>query len=135
MVCASRVCQMLEIKRPLSPHLTAYKWTVASSLSIFHRATGVALSAGAVALVAWIVSAAVGAEAYAEVTGLLAGPLGLLLLAGFSISFFFHLGNGIRHLAWDAGYGFDQAVARKSGWFTLIVAIICTALYWVGVLS
>lgn len=126
---------MSEIKRPLSPHLTAYKWTVASALSILHRATGVALSAGAVALVAWIVSAAASAEAYDLVAGVLAGPLGMLLLAGFSISFFFHLGNGIRHLAWDAGYGFDKAVARKTGWFTLIFAIILTALYWLMVLS
>ena len=126
---------MSEIKRPLSPHLTAYKWTVASSLSILHRATGVALSAGALALIAWIVGAAAGADAYGEVVAVLAGPLGLLLLAAFSASFFFHLGNGIRHLAWDAGFGFDKAIARRTGWITLIIAVVLTLLYWLGALS
>jgi succinate dehydrogenase / fumarate reductase cytochrome b subunit len=119
--------------RPLSPHLSVYKWEISNTLSILHRMTGVALSAGALALLAWIISASLGQEAYASVEGLLSGPLGLLLLFGFSASFFYHLGNGIRHLAWDAGYGLDKDVARLSGWVTLVIAVIVTALFWIGV--
>jgi len=124
---------MSEINRPLSPHLGVYEWRVSNTLSILHRLTGVCLSVGALALLAWIIGAALGREAYESVRTLLAGPLGLLLLFGMSGSFFFHLGNGIRHLFWDAGYGFDRDFARLSGWATLITAVLVTALFWVGV--
>jgi succinate dehydrogenase / fumarate reductase cytochrome b subunit len=126
---------MPEIKRPLSPHLGIYKWQVSSSLSILHRITGVALSAGAMALLAWVISAALGEDTYNYVVELLSGPLGMLLMFAFSASFFYHLGNGIRHLVWDAGYGFDKEVARLSGWFVLGVAIASTALFWFGVMA
>ena len=121
---------MSEANRPLSPHLSVYKWEVSNTLSILHRMSGVALSIGALALLAWIVAAAAGAESYEVVRALLAGPLGLFILFGFSASFFYHMGNGIRHLAWDAGYGFDKGVARASGWFTFIVALLLTGIYW-----
>ena len=126
---------MPEMNRPLSPHLSVYKWQVANTLSILHRATGVFLSLGAIALAAWIVSAALGAEYYASVLALLAGPLGLLVLFGMSFSFFYHLINGIRHLFWDAGYGFDKHVARLSGWAAFIASVLLTALFWLGVLA
>ena len=126
---------MSEINRPLSPHLTAYKWTVASSLSILHRATGVFLSLSTLALIGWVVAAATDSETYGQLTALLGGPLGLLLLFGFSLSFFYHLGNGIRHLVWDAGYGFDKTVARLSGWLTLLAAVLVTLIFWARVWS
>ena len=97
--------------------------------------TGVALSAGAMALLAWVISAALGEDTYNCVLELLSGPIGMLLMFGFSASFFYHLGNGIRHLVWDAGYGFDKEVARLSGWFVLGAAIACTALFWFGVMA
>jgi succinate dehydrogenase / fumarate reductase cytochrome b subunit len=134
-VRASVVSQMSEIQRPLSPHLSVYKWTVASSLSILHRLSGVVLSLGALALVAWILAAAAGSEAYAQVFAILSGPFGLLILFGFSLSFFYHLGNGIRHLFWDAGYGFDKKIARISGWCTFITSILVTLIFWLGVWS
>jgi succinate dehydrogenase / fumarate reductase cytochrome b subunit len=134
-VCASGVQQMPEIKRPLSPHVGIYKWQVSNSLSILHRMTGVALSAGAMALLAWVISAALGEDTYNCVLELLSGPIGMFLMFGFSASFFYHLGNGIRHLVWDAGYGFDKEVARLSGWFVLGAAIACTALFWFGVMA
>ena len=105
------------------------------TLSILHRMTGVALSLSALALVVWIVAAASGAEAYATVTAVLTGWFGILLLIGFSASFFIHLANGIRHLFWDAGYGFERGLARKTGIFTLTAAILVTAVYLLGVLS
>jgi len=126
---------MPEMNRPLSPHLSVYKWQVSNSLSILHRATGVFLSLGALVFAAWVLSAALGAEAYATVQGLLAGPLGLLVLFGMSFSFFYHLANGIRHLVWDAGYGFDKDVARLSGWAALIGSIVVTLGFWLGVMA
>ena len=126
---------MPEVNRPLSPHLGIYKWQVSNSLSILHRMTGVALSAGLLALLAWVVSAALGESAYNAVIGVLQGPLGMLVLFGFSASFFYHLGNGIRHLFWDAGYGFEQEFARLSGWATLVAAALLTAGFWLGVMA
>jgi len=105
------------------------------ALSILHRATGSALAIAALALVVWLVAAATGAEAYAAVTSFLTGWFGVLLLIGFSASFFIHLGNGIRHLFWDAGYGFEKSTAHTTGIVTLIIAVILTVLYLLGALS
>jgi succinate dehydrogenase / fumarate reductase cytochrome b subunit len=126
---------MSEIKRPLSPHLGIYTWSVTMTLSILHRISGVALSLAALALVAWIVAAAAGADTYAAVAAVLTGWFGILLLAGFAASFFLHLANGIRHLFWDAGYGFDKNTARNTGVVTLLTAVVLTALFLLGVLS
>jgi succinate dehydrogenase / fumarate reductase cytochrome b subunit len=124
---------MPEKKRPLSPHVGIYKWQVSNTLSILHRATGVALFVGALVLVAWIVSLALGQASYDRVLNVLRGPLGLLLLFGLSAAFFYHMGNGIRHLAWDAGYGFEKRLAQKTGWFTVLASIAFTILFWLGV--
>ncbi|NND54772.1 MAG: succinate dehydrogenase, cytochrome b556 subunit [Gammaproteobacteria bacterium] len=120
---------MPEINRPLSPHLGIYKWSVTMALSVLHRMTGVALSLCALALVTWIVAAASGGAFYTAVTDVLTGWFGILLLVGFSASFFIHLGNGIRHLFWDAGYGFGQETAHKTGVLTLVVAAVLTVLF------
>ncbi|MCP3999755.1 MAG: succinate dehydrogenase, cytochrome b556 subunit [Gammaproteobacteria bacterium] len=126
---------MPEIKRPLSPHLGIYEWRVSNSLSILHRMTGVALSAGVLVLLAWIISAALGEATYNCVLGLLSGPLGILVLFSFSASFFYHFANGIRHLGWDIGCGLGKETARLSGWFVLGASIGCTLLFWLGVMS
>jgi len=124
---------MQENKRPLSPHLGIYSWQVSNTLSILHRMTGVALSLGALALVAWVISISLGEDAYNAVTAILSGPVGMLLLFGFSASFFYHMVNGIRHLFWDAGYGFEKNFARRSGWAALAVAVLLTLIFWAGV--
>ena len=93
------------------------------------------LSAAALTLVVWIVAVASGADSYAGVVELLGGPLGMLVLFGFSASFFYHLANGIRHLFWDAGYGFDKHFARLTGWLAIGAAGILTIVFWWGVLS
>ena len=126
---------MPEINRPLSPHVGIYKWQVSNTLSILHRATGVFLSLGSLALVAWIVATALGQSSYDAVLSILSSPLGLLVLFGQSFALFYHLANGIRHLVWDAGYGFDKHVAQKSGWVALIAALLVTVVFWLGVLS
>ena len=120
--------------RPLSPHLGMYRGQISKTLSILHRMTGLGLAAGLLCLVAWLVALARGVEAHAGVASLLASPLGLLLLAAFSLAFFYHLCNGLRHLVWDAGHGFERRTARRSGQFTLAVALLLTAALWAAIL-
>ena len=86
--------------RPLSPHLGVYRWQLTMTLSILHRATGVALAVGSLLVVALLFALAAGPESYARVQAFCASPFGLLLLFGWSWSLCFHLCNGIRHLAW-----------------------------------
>lgn len=127
--------QMAEIKRPLSPHLGIYKWQISNSMSILHRLTGVSLALAAVALIWWIVAVASGEGAYAVFQAFFAGPLGLLLLLAFSLSFFYHLVNGVRHLAWDVGFGFDRERAKVTGWIALVLALLAAVAFWIGVLA
>jgi succinate dehydrogenase / fumarate reductase cytochrome b subunit len=121
--------------RPLSPHLQIYRPQLTSVLSIVHRMTGVALSAGMLLLVVWLVSAASGEASYQQVHGIASGWLGQLVLVGVSFAFFFHLANGIRHLAWDAGWGFEISQAYTSGWMVIVFCLAATAGFWWLVLA
>lgn len=116
--------------RPLSPHLSIYRWPITMTLSILHRITGVALSVGFIVLAGWLFDAAVGAETYDGFIAAISSPVGMLLLIGWSFAFFFHLSNGIRHLFWDVGRGFEIHQANASAWFVLILATLLTALFW-----
>ena len=102
--------------RPVSPDLQIYRLQLTSVLSITHRLTGVALSAGSLLLVCWLIAAATGPPVYSALHVFLASWLGFLLLLGWTFSLFFHLCNGIRHLFWDGGYGFDLQTIYASGW-------------------
>ena len=119
--------------RPLSPFFN-YRWQYTNTLSILHRVTGVALSVGLLLLIYWLVAAASGVEAYTQAQRWFAHPLLKLMLAGFSFSFFYHLLNGVRHLVWDAGYGFEKKTARLTGWLAFISALLLTLLFWLVVL-
>lgn len=116
--------------RPLSPHLSVYRWPITMTISILHRATGVALSVGFVVLAVWLFAAASGAEAYATFMSYADSIVGRLFLIGWSFAFFFHLSNGVRHLVWDIGHGFEIATANASAWFVLFSAVVLTALFW-----
>jgi succinate dehydrogenase / fumarate reductase cytochrome b subunit len=116
--------------RPLSPHLSIYRWPITMVLSILHRATGVAMSVGLVVLVAWLMQAAAGPEAYLRFTVAMSTFFGKLLLVGWSFAFFFHAANGVRHLAWDTGRGFDKRQADRSAWIVLGFAVLATAIFW-----
>ena len=116
--------------RPLSPHISIYRWPITMTISILHRATGVVLSVGFIVLAGWLFDAAMGAETYAAMLSYLDTMLGKLLLMGWSFAFFFHLSNGVRHLIWDSGRGFEKATANASAWFVLLLAIVLTALFW-----
>jgi len=121
---------MARIDRPLSPFLI-YRWEISNTLSFLHRATGVMLSIGSLALVGWLMSVVSGHDAYARLTAFFAGIIGGLMLFGLTFCFFYHLGNGIRHLVWDAGYGFEPEHARRSGWIVFISALLLTLMFWI----
>jgi succinate dehydrogenase / fumarate reductase cytochrome b subunit len=116
-------------ERPLSPHITVYRWAYTMTLSILHRITGVALALALLGLVAWLVSASLGADAYAALVPLLSSLPGRLLSALAVAALIYHFCNGLRHLAWDLGWGFERADARRSAALviamTLIGAAIC----------
>lgn len=116
--------------RPLSPHLSVYRFQWTMALSILHRLTGVALGAGLVLLTWWLVAAATSPEAYAEVRTLTGTYAGRLVLLGFTFALLYHLCNGIRHLVWDFGVGFDLRTARASGWFVFLAAVALTVGAW-----
>ncbi len=116
--------------RPLSPHLQVYRLPMLAILSILHRVTGVALAVGTLLLTCWLVSAATGEAAYARVNSFIGSPFGQLLLLGWSVSLFYHLANGIRHLFWDAGKGFEIKSAENSGWLVVAFTIAATMLAW-----
>jgi len=121
---------MKQIERPLSPHLSVYKPQITSVLSILHRITGVFLSLGLVVLTYWLVSIAGGADAYATMYECLNSWIGRLAIIGWSFAFFYHFCNGIRHLYWDSGRGFEPEQVVTSGWITIIAASVMTALAW-----
>ena len=98
--------------RPLSPHLQIYRWPITMAASITHRATGIALAAGTLLLSWWLIAAASGPDAYAVFALAASNPVGEIVLFGFLWSLCFHLLNGVRHLAWDAGYGFKVPTAK-----------------------
>jgi succinate dehydrogenase / fumarate reductase cytochrome b subunit len=119
------------VHRPLSPHLQVYRPQLTSVLSILHRATGIALSVGALYLATWVVFAAASAPTYAMFQGFNGSIVGRFVLGGWLFSLFFHLFNGIRHLFWDMGYGFEIKDAYRSGWIVVAAALVATLASWI----
>ena len=123
--------------RPLSPHLQVYRPQITSMLSILHRLTGVGLVGGALIFTYWISSATYGPEAFDRAQALLGSWFGRLVLLGLVFALFFHLCNGIRHLAWDVGWGYEMPQLRASGLAVVIISLALTILtflagYWVA---
>ncbi len=115
-------------RRPLSPHLTIYRFAYTMSLSILHRITGIGLAAGLVVLALWLTAVAQGEAAYQRFTD---GPAALLLrvlLGLWLVAFLYHFANGIRHLAWDAGFGLERVQARRSARVVIIAVSVAAAL-------
>ena len=118
-------------ERPLSPHLQIWRWHITMWGSILNRATGVALYVGALIVAAWAISLANGPEAYAGFKGLLGSPLGKLVMFGLTVSFFYHLANGVRHLVWDSGHGLDLKSANASSVLIFAFTAAATLAIWV----
>lgn len=118
-------------ERPLSPHLQVYRWQITMTMSILHRVSGVILTVGAFALAWWLMAVATGGESYLRAADCLASPLGRFVLFGFSLSLVYHLLNGIRHLLWDAGWGFEIPEVYRSGYVVFGLTVLLTALIWI----
>jgi succinate dehydrogenase / fumarate reductase cytochrome b subunit len=116
--------------RPLSPHLQIYQWQLTAVMSILHRGTGAVLAIGILPFVYWLMAIAGGEAAYNQAHGLLASPLGLLMLFGWTFALFYHLCNGIRHLMWDAGWGFEIKTVYQTGYAVWIVSLLLTGAVW-----
>jgi succinate dehydrogenase / fumarate reductase cytochrome b subunit len=117
--------------RPLSPHLQVYRPQLTSVLSILHRITGVALLVGTLLLIYWLAAAAAGPEAFETARAVIGSVLGRLFLFGWTVALFYHLCNGIRHLFWDAGYGFELEAAYRSGWLVVGASAVLSLASWV----
>jgi succinate dehydrogenase / fumarate reductase cytochrome b subunit len=116
--------------RPLSPHLQIYRRQLTSITSILHRFTGIGLAVGLLYLVCWLTAAAGGLEAFDRLQSFNGSIIGRLLLLGWTVAFFYHLLNGLRHLAWDAGWGFELPTAYKSGYAVFIGTAVLTIGAW-----
>ncbi len=123
---------MSQAQRPLSPHLQIYKPQLTSVLSITHRGTGLALAVGTLFLVWWLFAAAFSPDSFGLAQAFWYSWLGRLLLLGWTFSFFFHLCNGIRHLAWDSGWGFELKTTYLTGWIVVAASIILTLIAWIA---
>jgi succinate dehydrogenase / fumarate reductase, cytochrome b subunit len=132
------------VERPLSPHLQVYKWPVSMALSISHRATGIGVSVGALLMTWWLVAAAASDSAFAAVQGFLGSWFGVFLLFCWAAALLLHLFQGIRHLVWDAGYGFDtqgqqepvrpgfeNRTYRVTGWAVIAATVVATLIVWI----
>ena len=100
-------------------------------LSILHRITGLAMSVGLLVFAWWLMALAAGESSFAATMEILCSPIGRIFVIGWSFAFFLHLGNGVRHLFWDVGRGFEISQANASAWFVLIFAGVATAALWV----
>jgi len=121
---------MASNNRPLSPHLQVYKPQLTTFMSITHRATGIALGVGTLMLVCWLIAAATGETAFAEVQAFLGSIIGRLLLLGWSYALFYHMCNGLRHLFWDAGKGFEIETAYLTGRIVIGASVLLTIVAW-----
>jgi succinate dehydrogenase / fumarate reductase cytochrome b subunit len=114
----------------VSPHLQVWRWHITMTTSILHRATGVALYVGALILAGWAIALAMGPDAFAIYRAALAHPLGQLVLFGLTVSLFYHLANGVRHLVWDAGRGFDPKAADMSSAAAIAFGVVAAMAIW-----
>lgn len=120
----------MSVQRPLSPFMLGsyYRVQLTSLLSILHRITGLLLCLGAIVLVCWVVALAGGPETYARFESLAHSLPGKVMAVAFVLSLSYHLGNGIRHLFWDAGKGFDLKTAYASGYAVVAFAVALSAI-------
>ena len=119
--------------RPLSPHLQVYRPQVTSVLSFLHRGTGLFLVLGTLMISFWVIALALGHNTFANYQTWLGSLMGKVLLVFWSFSLFYHWANGIRHLLWDIGWGYDIDRVHMTGWIVVSVSVILTGLLWLSV--
>jgi succinate dehydrogenase / fumarate reductase cytochrome b subunit len=120
------------VRRPISPFMlgSAYRPQMSSMSSIMHRITGVGLGGGTLLFTAWLLCAAAGDSAFSIIQAILGSWLGLLVLFCFTLALFYHFCNGIRHLAWDAGKGFELPAMHRNGGLVIAASIVLTLAFW-----
>ena len=116
--------------RPLSPHLTVYRWPITMTMSILHRITGGALYVGTLLVAWWLIAAATSETHFAFVDWLIGSWFGLVVLFGYSWALFHHMLGGVRHLIWDTGAGLQKETASKLAWATVVGSVLLTAAVW-----
>ena len=116
--------------RPLSPFTQVWRWHITMAASIATRVTGVGLYLGALILAAWALSLASGPEAYGTFLAVMGSPLGKFVLFGMTVSFFYHLAGGLRHIVWDLGYGLNVKSANAMSVASFAFAIAATLAVW-----
>lgn len=119
-------------ERPLSPHLQVWRWHITMWSSILHRATGVGLYGGALIVAAWAICLATGPRTYLTFKAIMGSAPGKVVLLGLTAAFFYHLGNGVRHLVWDAGHGLDVKTANATAVAVIAFAAAATVAVWVA---
>tara|TARA_Y100000310_G_C20387605_1_gene671203 strand:- start:72 stop:461 length:390 start_codon:yes stop_codon:yes gene_type:complete len=117
-------------KQPLSPHLSIYRWQVTNTLSTLHRLSGLLLFLAALDFAVWLGSIALGSDSYNYVKEIYSSNLLMLIWLLVSLSFFYHLFNGIRHLSWDIGKGFEESQVKWTGAFVFLFSMMVTGLFW-----
>lgn len=118
--------------RPLSPHLTIYRWPITMTMSILHRFTAGALYVGTLLVAWWLIAAATSETYFGFVDGIVSSWFGLLVLFGFTWALFHHLLGGIRHLIWDTGFGLEKHTSSRLAWATIVGSVSLTVLAWLG---
>ena len=118
--------------RPLSPHLQVYRWQMTSVLAILHRGTGLFLVLGTLMIAFWVITLALGHDVFTSYQIWLGSLLGKIFLAGWSFCLFYHWANGIRHLLWDAGLGYEIGQVYMTGWIVVLVSVVLTGLLWLS---
>ena len=117
--------------RPLSPHLSIWRFQLPAVMSITHRITAVILTSGTVLLTAWLIALASGESSFELVSMIVSHPLGQFVMFGDSVVLFYHASNGVRHLFWDFGKGLDIPGVYASGWIAIAVMVVLTVSFWV----
>lgn len=125
----------IQQQRPLSPHLGIYRWQISNTLSILHRLTGFGLTLGLIPFSLWLWSAAYSPSMFEALSAAAASLLGKLFLFGWTLAFYYHLGNGMRHLNWDLGRGFKLDEMVASGRVVVAFALAMTIFTWAIVVS
>ncbi len=116
--------------RPLSPHMQIYRWPITMASSITHRATGIANAVGTVFLAWWLTALASGPGAYATFQNVAGSWFGLVVLFGYTWALSYHLFNGVRHLVWDTGHGFDNRVAERTSLLMFLLSAVFAVALW-----
>ena len=121
---------MTDNQNPLSPHLQIYRWHISSLLSITHRISGVINLLALILIFFWLLFFSFGESNYELFLLIINSFFGKFILIGFTWSMSFHILSGIRHLAWDLGYGFEIKTANISGAIVIILSLLLTVIFW-----